>query len=277
MTAAILLAIAALAAQDTAIDADRPHVGTGTHVVAPDDVQVELGVQWQGSLEAQTFGSPALVRIGVADRFEIRVSCDGLLMRHDTTTDAYGLGNVQLGAKVRLWGDRAEPVVSVMPTINFGVASREKRFGNGATDATLTWLAGREIAGRVHLEGNYGIGLIGDDRESHFTQHLITGAIVLQTTKTLQTYVEAAWWSRQERGGSAVSFIDYGIIVAIRPRLLLDGGAFSGVTASTPDWGVFSGVSFAFSRRDFHKELGRGPRADGQRAILSTQHHRVGS
>jgi len=50
------------------IDADRPHVGTGTHVVAPGEVQFELGGQWQRSTNMRTFASPALVRIGLTDR-----------------------------------------------------------------------------------------------------------------------------------------------------------------------------------------------------------------
>ena len=37
----------AAAQQDTAIDADRPHVGTGPFVVAPGDVQIEAGAAWQ--------------------------------------------------------------------------------------------------------------------------------------------------------------------------------------------------------------------------------------
>jgi len=199
------------------------------------------------------------------------VSSDGLLARYQTADDVYGVGNAQLGAKVRLLGRREEPFFSVLPTVGFGLASREKGLGAGATDATLTWLVAHPAGERVHLEANYGICAIGD-RESHFTQHLITGAIVYQTTKTLQTYVEEAWWSRQERSGSAVSFIDFGMIAAIRPRLLFDAGAFVGLTSATPDWGVFSGVSFAFGGDGLHEQLRRGARANRQRPFFRAQH-----
>lgn len=266
--AAALLALAL--AQETTIDADRPHVGTGPYVVEPTEVQVEAGVQWQGSADIRTFGSPVLVRIGVVDRVEFRVSSDGLLARYQTAADVYGVGNAQLGAKVRLLGDRQEPFFSVMPTVAFGLASREKGFGAGATDATLTWLVAHSAGERVHLEGNYGIGAIGDG-VSHFTQHLLTGAIVHQTTRRVQTYVEDAWWSRQERGGSAVSFIDFGMIAALRSRLLFDAGAFVGVTSATPDWGVFSGVSFAFGSDNLHEQFRRGARANRQRSFFRPQ------
>jgi Putative MetA-pathway of phenol degradation len=270
MTAVALLLALALA-QDTTIDADRPHVGTGPYVVAPGEVQFELGVLWQGVTDIRTFGSPVLMRVGVIDRVELRLSSDGLLARSRPGEDTYGVGNAQVGAKIRLWGSRDEPFFSVMPTIGLGLASREKGFGSGASDATLTWLLAHPVGERLHLETNYGVGAIGDG-DSHFTQHLLTGAVVLQTTRRVQTYVEAAWWSRQERNGSAVSFIDYGVIAAIQPRLLMDAGAYSGVTPATADWGVFSGVSFAFGRRRLHEQLRGGARSDRQRLLARAQH-----
>jgi hypothetical protein len=251
---AAALAAAALAIQDTAIpdsgptaeriDADRPHVGTGAHVIPPGEVQFEVGVQWQRSSRVRTFGSPTLVRIGVADRMEVRIGSDGFLTRDEAGATVQGVGNAQFGAKFRLAGPRDEPILSVMPTINLGLASRDKALGSGETDATFTVLAGHAIGSRLHVEGNYGIGSIGDP-DGRFQQHLLTGAIVHQTTGALSSYVETAWWSRQERGGDAVSFVDYGAILAVSPRVLIDGGAFTGVTSSTPDYGFFVGVSFA--------------------------------
>jgi len=278
IAAALLLALALgqessrpAPGQEPALDADRPHVGTGTHVVDPGEVQVEAGVQWQGWTDIRTFGSPALVRVGVSDRVEFRVSSDGFLQRSQPTLDVFGMGNAQLGAKIRLLGGRDEPYFSVMPTLGLGLASREKGLGAGATDATVVWLAGHPVGERLHVEGNYGIGAIGD-ADSHFAQHLVTGAVILQATRKVQTYVEAAWWSRQERSGSSVGFIDYGVIAAIRPRLLIDAGVYSGFTLASPDWGVFSGVSFAVGGRSFNEQLGRSARADRQRPIFRAQH-----
>jgi len=272
MTIAAAVLALALAAQDAAIDADRPHVGTGPYVVSPGEVQLELGMLWQESADVRTFASPALMRVGVVDRIELRFSSDGLLARHEGTSDVYGVGNAQLGAKIRLWGHRDEPLFSMMPTIGFGLASREKGLGAGATDATVTWLIAHSIGPRVHAEGNYGVGAVGD-RAGHFTQHLITGAVVVQTTARVQTYVESATWTLQERGGSPVSFFVYVVIAAIRPRLLVDAGAFAGVSAAAPNWGVFSGVSFAFAGRDVHEQLRRGARADRQRPVFRTQYN----
>ena len=226
------------------IDADRPHIGTGPHVVAPGQVQFELGGQWQHSEDVRSFSSPVLVRIGLVDRVEARVASDGLLTRDGPAADARGIGNAQLGVKIRLLGGADEPYLSVMPAVNLGLASRDKGLGSGESDTTVTVLAGHALGARLHGEVNYAIGGIGDPA-GRFAQHLITGAVVHQTTPRLQSYVEAAWWSRQARGGGAVSFIDYGLIFALLPRVLVDAGAFTGVTAATPDYGLFTGLSFA--------------------------------
>lgn len=231
--------------EQTQIDADRPHVGTGTHVVEPGEVQFEIGIQlqFQRARRVRTVSSPTLVRIGATDRVEVRVASDGWLERGDPAATVHGMGNAQLGAKIRLWGDRKEPIVSVMPTLNLGLASREKALGTGETDATLTLLAGHAITDRLHAEVNYGVGSIGDP-VSRFPQQMATGAIVHQTTPKLASYVECAWWSRQEPDGGRVSFLDYGVIFAVTPRLLIDGGAHTGLTAATPDYGAFAGLSF---------------------------------
>src|SRR5205823_5555923 len=151
-----------LSAQEPAIDADRPHVGTGPYVVAPEEVQVEAGVQWQQSPDSRVFGSPTLVRVGVADRIEMRASSDGFVSRDDSVNTVTGIGNAQLGAKIRLWGNRDEPVFSILSAVGFGLASREKGLGVGETDVTLTWLAAHSAGSRLHLEANYGVGAIGD-------------------------------------------------------------------------------------------------------------------
>jgi len=226
------------------IDADRPHVGTGAYVVAPGQVQVELGGQWQHAGEVRSFASPVLVRIGLADRVEARVASDGLLTRDAPAAYERGIGNTQLGVKIRLLGGADEPYLSVMPAVSLGLASRDKGLGSGESDATVTLLAGHALGRRLHGEVNYGIGGIGDPA-GRFAQHLLTGAVVHQSTPRLQSYVEAAWWSRQARGGRAVSFIDYGVIFALVPRVLVDAGAFTGVTKATPDYGLFTGLSFA--------------------------------
>jgi len=226
------------------IDADRPHVGTGTHIVPVGQVQFELGGQYQSFGAGASTQSPALLRFGIARGVEARIATDGWLTATEGGHTAGGMGNVQLGVKLRLIGGPDEPLLSLLPAINIGVASREKGLGSGANDATATLLAGRALGARTHVEANYGVGRIGDPDAGAFTQHLVTAAVIHDIARRLAIYVEDAWWSRQQAGGGAVGFVDYGAIYAISARVLVDGGAFSGVTAATADYGLFAGVSF---------------------------------
>ena len=244
-TGIVTLASTVLSAQvATEIDADRPHVGTGAHLVAPGEVQFEIGGLYQSTGERSEGQSPVLVRAGVTQWIELRAGSDGVLTAVDSQRAVHGIGDVQIGAKVRLLGDAAEPVLSIMPQVNIGVASVEKGLGSGSTDVTVTILTGRELTSRTHVEANYGVGNAGTTAGDRFVQHLATGAVTHATTPRLTTYVELAWWSRQDSGPSSVSFVDYGGIYALNPRVLVDVGAFNGVTSATPDYGVFGGVSF---------------------------------
>jgi hypothetical protein len=237
------------AASDEPIDADRPHVGTGTHLVIPGQMQFELGAQFQRFASARTYGSPALVRIGVTHDVEARLSLDGVVGRIEGGTSVSDVGNIQLGTKIRVWGDGEEPWLSILPTLNLGVASPQKGLGSGSNDATLTLLAGRGLGERAHVEANYGLGSIGGGTTGpRFVQHLVTLAVTHETLRTLTTYVEGAWWSRQERKGSVVSFVDFGAIYALNRHMLVDGGAFVGTSSATADYGLFAGLSFVVGR-----------------------------
>jgi hypothetical protein len=247
-------------AEQDVIDADRPHVGTGPHLIAPGQAQVELGGQYLHVAEDRgAYGSPVLIRAGVTNLVEARLGFDGVIGRIDGGERSDGVGNLQAGAKIRLWSDsRGEPLVSVMPTVTFGLASADKRLGSGATDTAIVLLASREV-GRWHVEGNYGIGSIGSsDGQPHFPQHLVTAAVVNDTTAALSTYVEGVWVSRQERDGGAVTFTDFGVIYGLNRRLLVDAGASIGLSNAAPSAGVFAGCSFLMG------EARRAPHSRGR-------------
>ena len=243
-----VLIAAAVGAQEPPIDADRPHVGTGTHVVPVGQVQFELGGQFQQFGTRHSSTVPVLMRVGVSSRVEARLASDGVIVESAGSTSSSELADAQASAKIRLFGGGDEPWLSVMPAFTFG-----------ADDATVTLLAGTALTARAHAEANYGIGSLGGDGD-RFVQHLVTAAVTHATTRALTTYVEGAWWSRQHPFAGAVSFVDFGAIYAVAPRVLVDGGALVGLTTDTADYGLFAGVSFVIgtphhARRSSHRSL----------------------
>ena len=62
----------------------------------------------------QNLGTPLSLRIGLLEWLEARVSADGFLHQSDAISSVGGLGNVQAGAKLRLFADPGGiPVLSL--------------------------------------------------------------------------------------------------------------------------------------------------------------------
>jgi len=228
------------------LEPDRPDVTNGTHIVDIGLLQIEVGGLYALSAPAQrAFGSPFTARIGLFEWLEARIGSDGFLTETDGDSRATGMGNLQLGAKLRLWADPGGiPVVSIVPTVNVPTANAEKGLGSGDADYTLALLTGTDIGVRGHIDINYGIGSIGAGGGlPHFVQHLVSVSASLAASGRWNPYAEGYWFSRQDAEGGAMTAIDVGAIYMISPRLALDGGLQMGVSRAAPDVAAFGGVS----------------------------------
>jgi hypothetical protein len=247
-----LIAIALLVGGPTmcqaqqALEPDRPDVTNGTHIVGTGLLQIEFGGLFtRGGGSASAFGSPFTARVGVLEWFEARIGTDGLLTQVDDDGRVSGIGNTQLGAKLRLWADPGGvPVLSILPTINLPTASADKGLGSGVADYTLVMLTGTDIGRHGHVDVNYGIGAIGSGGDqSHFVQHLFSVSASDAISDNWNPYLEVFWFSRQDIGGTGVTSIDGGAIYQIGTRYALDGGVQFGATANAPRFAVFGGLS----------------------------------
>ena len=83
--------------------------------------------------------TPVTVRIGLFEWLEARAGTDGFLHQSDTGSSVNGAGNVQLGAKLRLFADPGGvPVLSILPTVNLPLASAAKGLGSGDWTSRLS-------------------------------------------------------------------------------------------------------------------------------------------
>ena len=94
---------------------DRPDVTNGTSLVEVGLLQIEAGVQHaRMGANQQNLGTPLSLRSGLLEWLEARVSTDGFLHQSDAISSVGGLGNVQAGAKLRLFADPGGiPVLSL--------------------------------------------------------------------------------------------------------------------------------------------------------------------
>jgi hypothetical protein len=231
---------------DDRLEPDRPDVTNGTHIVDVGLLQLEVGGIWtEARTASHSLGTPLTARVGLTDWIELRLSGDGFLAVSDPAGYQSGFGNVQLGAKLRLWADPGGvPVLSILPAVNLPVASESKGLGSGQSDFTIAVLTGADLFAHAHADVNYGIGRIGAGTGlPRFTQHLVSGSASAEVPGPVTPYVEGFWFSRQAPDGRAVVAVDGGAIYVINPRLAIDGGVQVGLTAAAQPLAAFAGLS----------------------------------
>jgi hypothetical protein len=228
------------------LEPDRPDVTNGTHIVDVGLLQMEVGVVWNHIAVSQhSAGTPATLRLGLSDWIEARISSDGFLSATDPSGTQRGIGNVQIGAKLRLWADPGGvPVLSILPTVNLPAASESKGLGSGQADYTVVVLTGTDFLTRGHIDVNYGVGRIGAGTGlPRFTQQLVSWSASAEVPGPVTPYIEGFWFSRQDPDGGPVVALDGGAIYVINPRLALDGGVQVGLTDAAPALSAFGGLS----------------------------------
>jgi hypothetical protein len=250
----IALSAAAFAQEEEQhINPDQPDVTNGTHIVSNGLTQVEFGTVYVRDTTGQRTGStPFTVRIGMTNWLEARIGADGVLTQTtDGGTSATGFGNVQLGAKLRLWAKPGGvPVMSVLPTISLPTANSSNGLGSGKVDLTVAILTGSNIGSRGHIDFNYGIGSIGGEHgRPRFSQHLVSTSISAAATTNWNPYVEVFWFSRTEKEGTSEMSLDAGAIYELGPRLAIDAGVQAGIHGPAATLAVFGGLSIVVGPR----------------------------
>ena len=68
--------------QEDLINADRPGIADGSNVIGKGHSQIELGAQWEthdsGGASDRRFFVPALLRLGLSDKWELRSETSGI-------------------------------------------------------------------------------------------------------------------------------------------------------------------------------------------------------
>jgi hypothetical protein len=244
--AASIVAAAARAQEPQSIEPDRPDITNGTHIVDIGLLQIEIGGLYTRPTPGQhSTGTPFTARVGVFDWLEARVGTDGLLFLNDGTGLVKGLGNVQVGAKLRLWSDPGGiPVLSILPTVNIPTADPDKGLGSGSADFTVALLTGTDIGRHGHVDVNYGIGAIGAGSDlPRFVQHLVSVSASAAVSDNWNPYAEVFWFSRQDADGSGIPAFDVGANYELGARYALDGGVQIGLNHAAPGLAAFGGVS----------------------------------
>jgi hypothetical protein len=248
--AAVLLLILTFAgsapAQEDNTDPDRPDVTNTAHLIPRGQIQIEFGgIYTRETTRQRVAGSPLTVRLGAGNWLEARVGADSVLTRLSGDAAATGFGNLQLGAKVRLFdvGDEAV-AVAILPSVTLPTANADNGIGSGAVDVSTTLLASADLGSRGHIDANYGVNSLGGgQRQPRYAQHLLSASLGTSFGPHWNPYFEIFWLSRTEAGGAPETSLDTGLLYALSPRFGIDGGVQFGIAGNAPDFAVFAGFS----------------------------------
>jgi hypothetical protein len=241
------------AASDTStigdIAPDRPGLGDGSGIVGRGVWQIETGWSFESERQDGTvlheLALPlALFRMGVTDRFELRVSADGLLSDTSSSPSSRrtsGRSDVEVGAKLKLLESaRTGFELSVLPIVSLPIGS--SAFTSGGYDPTVEMAWAQSLPRGFSLSGNVTAASVSED-DHRFTQHILTVSVDRDLPVGWNGFAEAFRASSFGRDGDAVWIVDGGATRRLGRHAQFDISVGRGVTAAAPDWFISAGVS----------------------------------
>lgn len=233
---------------------DNNDVTDGTDNTDVGLLQFELGsVFARADSTTHTTGVPIALRYGAFEWLELSVGTDGY--EWQTAVDparTEGLGNVQVGARVRMFARRGGlPIIALLPQVSLPTASTTKGLGSGDTDATLAAVTGRDFAHRSHVDVSYGAGRIGEGAGlGRFTQQAAFVSGSLGVTPRVTPALTFSWLSQQDAITGHAVMLTGETVVTLSRRVALDVSAEFGVTDQSPAFTFTTGTSVALGTMD---------------------------
>jgi hypothetical protein len=235
---------------DAPIAADRPGIADSAATIERGRIQLEVGTQWESRPDEITIFVPALVRVGLWDRFEMRIEGNTFSVADAEGDYRSGLSPTSAGFK---WSvnpaEGRRPGVGVIARVfpRWGLGGFEA--GRATADARLA--ADWEFGHGFSLNPNAGIGWYDDDGEG-FVAGLFAVTLGYQQG-AVYWFVDAALQAPEADGGATAVVADGGLGWVPRPNLQLDVSAGSRLRGETPPR-LFIAVGLSYRVRGWGRE-----------------------
>lgn len=229
---------------------DRPDFTESSKVVGRGIVQLESGTMFEfdgaGDERSRTVTAPlALMRLGVSDRVELRLSSDGgvfsALGQGAGRATTSGGADIELGAKVVLF-ERAESgfAMGLIPMLSLPTGSAAMTSGTYDPAVKVTWAKslqrGFELSGNVNLSGLR-------DRVGRYAEHAYSVSVGHDLMGSWAMYAEGFGFVTPGRDLGQAWTMNAGVTHPLGNNFQFDVEAGRGVTAAAPDW--FLGMGMA--------------------------------
>ncbi|NIL99909.1 MAG: hypothetical protein GTN89_02905 [Acidobacteria bacterium] len=245
IAATVLLFVPCVVAAEPELVTDRPDQTESTEIVPKGQVQTELGLGDADGAEATAAG---LVRVGLAERVELRIGLDEVFL--SGPEDAV---DMSVGAKFRLLGEGdRRPAIAVIAAVNQKLGDSLSPVSDGLRPG-FRFAFSHTLSERLSLGYNAGVSwdetvrLVGmpavPDKELE-SRFLWTAALGIGATDRLGFFVEAFGDTGLSDDGPTETALDGGVTFLLRPNVQLDLFVGAGISDAAPDWLAGAGVSF---------------------------------
>ena len=247
-------------ASGDAINPDRPGIADGSAVIGRGWFQLEAGVQQErrsdAGIKERATTIPSLFRIGVTNRFELRVESN--TFTHVTVTGPGSLSAsssdfapISIGAKLQFQESDgpAQPSLGVIGRVF--PASGTSGVKTTKTTGDVRFAADWDVTPMLSINPNVGIGRYEGDNGETFTTALF--ALTLSTfnaAKTLNPFVDISIQAAEGPGAGSAIIVDGGLAYVPAPNVQLDLSGGKGVRGDSPaQWFVAVGLSIRVRER----------------------------
>ncbi|GJQ60792.1 MAG: transporter [Candidatus Scalindua sp. AMX11] len=252
LIASLFMTESTLAENVSEMITDRPDQANSPFTVLPRVLQVEAGLlyteDYEGDERSRILAVPqTLIRTGLSDRIELRLTFDGYISEDVEGED--GVGDSAIGLKINLLKESGIwPETGFLA--NLTLPTGEDAFSSEREDPSFQFLFSHTLTDRITL--GYNLGMTwetveersggGHDTLSSFQYAVVVGFGI---TKRLAAYVESFGSVQMSAEGNPAHSFDTGFTYKVRNNLQLDTSAGIGLSDGADDWFGSAGISFA--------------------------------
>ena len=222
---------------------DRPDFTESAAVAGRGRVQVEGGwtVEESGEAREHSLGE-VLVRIGLGDRFEVRIEPGSWIWADDGAADVSGLDDAGLGLKVLVLEEQAPAIPATALLFSTSVPTGVEEIGSTEWYPEVRLALGWTLSESWSLGANAGWARADDESEG-FDQALGSLALGRSLGERRGMFLELYGFAPVGPDEDDSAVFDGGVTLALGPDAQLDARAGVGLTDAAPDW--LFGVGFA--------------------------------
>ena len=241
------------AADDDAINPDRPDVANSSQVVGKGRVQLEIGANWErqrnDDLHVRTLSAPALLRIGLGETTELRLETDGRRIEHHLDTASgersasAGWNDTAIGFKWHFAdGEGTHPALALIGKVALPTGSSALRGKGFLPQVALA--AEWDLAQDWSLAVSPGAGRDVDDHGARYSYAILAASLGKKFSERVQGFFEVAapQIASASHGGNRKQ-VDLGVSWLVNKNCQVDAMVLHGLNRNTPDLGLAFGLS----------------------------------